>query len=224
MTKPNVLVVDVESCHKPGMCYVMFSRVQCLDQLNIIKDLNPEKITVDKDVLKEAKRLWEVSVNRNPGSWEDRQKVQGLRVCSLNVRSLRCHMEDVRRDPVLQQADILFCQETWLMKEEEKQEVYQLAGYKGHFVSEGAGKGIGHYVREGTPILSRRTLSLPTMQIVKICLADLHIINIYRSQEEPFHSVVSHLQQIISKDIDTLLVGDLNYCYSEQNKLSRYLQ
>ena len=223
MTKPNALVVDVQSCHKPGMCYVMLSRVQSLEQLNIVKDLDTEKITVDKDVVKEAKRMWKVSVNRNPGSWMDWQKVEGLRVCSLNVRSLRRHVEDVRHDPVLQQADILFCQETWLTQEEERQEVYQLAGYSGHFASEGAGKGIGLYVREGTPFLSRHTLSLPTLQIVKICLADLHIINIYRSQEEPFHSVVSHLQQIISKDIDTLLVGDLNYCYSEQNKLSRYL-
>ena len=83
VTKPNVLVVDVESCHKPGMCYVMFSRVQCLDQLYIIKDLNPEKITVDEDVLKEAKRLWEASVNRNPGSWEDRQKVQAPSMSGL---------------------------------------------------------------------------------------------------------------------------------------------
>ena len=222
MTKPNVLVVDVESCHKPGMCYVMFSRVQSLDQLHIIKDLKPEKITVDEDVLKEAKRMWEISVNRNPGSWEDRQNVKGLRVCSLNVRSLRCHIEDVRQDPVLQQADILFCQETWLTKEEEKQEVYQLAGYRGLFVSEGAGKGIGHYVREGTPILSRSIHSLPHMQLVKICLADLEIINVYRSRDEPFHSVVHHLQKFISKDIDTLLVGDLNYCYSGENELSRF--
>ena len=222
MTKPNALVVDVQSCHKPGMCYVMFSRVQSLDQLNILKDLNPEKITVDEDVLKEAKRMWEISVNRNPGSWEDSQNVKGLRVCSLNVRSLRCHIEDVRQDPVLQQADILFCQETWLTKEEEKQEVYQLAGYRGLFVSEGAGKGIGHYVREGTPILSRSTLSLPHMQLVKICLADLEIINVYRSRDEPFHSVVHHLQKFISKDIDTLLFGDLNYCYSGENELSRF--
>ena len=223
MTKPNVLVVDVESCHKPGMCYVMFSRVQSLDQLHIIKDLKPEKITVDEDVLKEAKRMWEVSVNRNPGSWEDQEKVQGLRVCSLNVRSLRRHIEDVRQDPVLQQADILFCQETWLAEEEARQEVYQLAGYKGCFVSEGAGKGIGHYVREGTPILSRSTFSLPHMQLVKICLIDLEIINVYRSRDEPFHSVVHQLQKFISEGIDTLLVGDFNYCYSRENELSRCL-
>ena len=224
VTKPNALVVDVQSCHKPGMCYVMLSRVQSLEQLNIVKDLDTEKITVDKDVVKEAERMWKVSVNRNPGSWMDCQKVQGLRVCSLNVRSLRKHVEDVRQDPVLQQADILFCQETWLTEEEERKDRYQLAGYRGHFVSEGAGKGIGHYVREGTPVLRRHSLSLPTMQIVKICLADLDIINVYRSQGEPFHSVVLHLKQIISEDVDTLLVGDLNFCYSEQNDLSRCLQ
>ena len=202
----------------------MLSRVQSLEQLNIVNDLDTEKITVDKDVVKEAERMWQVSVNRNPGSWMDQQKVQGLRVCSLNVRSLRRHIEDVRQDPVLQQADILFCQETWLTQEEERQEVYQLAGYEGHFVSEGAGKGIGHYVRKETPILRRHSLSLPNMQLVKICLAGLDVISVYRSQEEPFQSVVLHLQQFISKNIDTLLVGDLNYCYSGANHLSRCLQ
>ena len=211
MTKPTPLVIDVESCHKPGMCYVMMSRVQSLQQLNIVKDLNTEKITVDEDVLKEAKRMWEVSVNRNPGSWMDTDKVQGLRVCCLNVRSLRRHIEDVRQDPVLQKADILFVQETWLRAEEEKQEVYKLAGYRGTFASEGAGKGIALYVREGTPG-SRHTFSLPHMQMVRICLKGLDIISVYRSKEEPFQSVVNHLQQRIAKDVDTLIVGDLSRC------------
>jgi hypothetical protein len=223
VAKPNALVVDVQSCHKPGMCYVMLSRVQSLDQLHIIKDLEPEKITVDDDVLKEAARMWRVSVNRNPSSWMDRPKVQGLRVCSLNVRSLRKHIEDVKRDPVLQQADILIVQETWLTEEEEKQEVYKLAGYRGTFASEGNGKGIGLYVREGTLRGSRHIFSLPHMQIVTICLTGLDIISVYRSKEEPFQSVVTHLQQRISKDVDTLIVGDLNYCYSGENDLSRYM-
>ena len=223
MTKPSALVVDVQSCHMPGMCYVMLSRVQSLDQLNIIKDLEPEKITVDKKVLKEAARMWKVSVNRNPSSWMDREKVQGLRVCSLNVRSLRKHIEDVRSDPVLQQADILFCQETWLTEEEERQEVYQLTGYRGLFVSQGAGKGVGHYVRDGTPILSRHSFALPNMQIVKISLAGLDIVNVYRSKEELPPSAVNHLKNVISKEVDTLLIGDLNYCYSGQNAISRYM-
>ena len=223
--KPNALVVDVGSCNKPGMCYVMLSRVQCLDQLHIIKDLEPEKITVDKTVMKEAVRMWKVCVNRNPESWMDRENVKGMRVCCLNVRSLRKHMEDVRSDPVLLQADILIVQETWLTEGESRQEVYQLAGYRGVFASQGAGKGVGLYVREGSPSGSITVVSLPHMQILKICLEELDIITVYRSKEELPPSALHHLKELIAEDVDTLLIGDLNYCYcSEQNAISRYLE
>ena len=226
-SKPDALVVDVGSCNKPGMCYVMLSRVQCLDQLHIIKDLEPEKITVDKTVMKEAVRMWKVCVNRNPESWMDRENVKGMRVCCLNVRSLRKHMEDVRSDPVLLQADILIVQETWLTEGESRQEVYQLAGYRGVFASQGAGKGVGLYVREGSPRLTSgiTSLALPHMQILKICIEELDIITVYRSKEELPPSAVHHLKELIVEDVDTLLVGDLNYCYySEQNAISRYLE
>ena len=222
--KPNALVVDVGSCNKPGMCYVMLSRVQCLDQLHIIKDLEPEKITVDKTVMKEAVRMWKVCVNRNPESWMDQENVKGLRVCCLNVRSLRKHIEDVRSDPVLQQADILFVQETWLTVEESEQEVYQLTGYRGFFASQGAGKGVGLYVRDGLPAGSITAVPLPHMQILKICLEGIDIISIYRSKEELPSSALHHIKNIISSDTDTLLIGDLNFCYcSEHNAISRYL-
>ena len=59
------------------------------------------------------------------------------------------------------------------------------------------------------------------MQMVRICLKGLDIISVYRSKEEPFQSVVNHLQQRIAKDVDTLIVGDLNFCYSVENDLSR---
>ena len=224
-SKPDALVVDVGSCNKPGMCYVMLSRVQCLDQLHIIKDLEPEKITVDKTVMKEAVRMWKVCVNRNPESWMDRENVKGMRVCCLNVRSLRKHIEDVRSDPVLLQADIIIVQETWLTEGESRQEVYQLAGYRGVFASQGAGKGVGLYVREGSPSGSITVVSLPHMQILKICLEELDIITVYRSKEELPTSALHHLKELIAEDVDTLLVGDLNYCYcSEQNAISRYLE
>ena len=224
--KPNPLVVDVTSCHAPGMVYVMLSRVQCLDQLNIIKDLEPEKITVDKNVMKEASRMWKVCVNRNPERWMDRENVNGLRLCCLNVRSLRKHIEDVRSDPVLQQADILFVQETWLTAGESSQEVYQLEGYRGFFASQGAGKGVGLYVREGLPQASGiTTVALPHMQILKICLGGLDIISVYRSKEELPPTALHHLKQVIVKNEDTMLIGDLNYCYySEQNAISRFLK
>ena len=134
-------------------------------------------------------------------------------------------MEDVRSDPVLLQADILIVQETWLTEGESRQEVYQLAGYRGVFASQGAGKGVGLYVREGSPSGSITVVSLPHMQILKICLEELDIITVYRSKEELPTSALHHLKELIAEDVDTLLVGDLNYCYcSEQNAISRYLE
>ena len=40
------------------MVYVMFSRVQSLDQLNIVDVMDPSKITVNDKVMAEAARMW----------------------------------------------------------------------------------------------------------------------------------------------------------------------
>ena len=85
-------------------------------------------------ILKEYERMNEVSVNSNPTSWSDKT-VKGIRVSSLNVRSLRKHIEDVRLDNVLQQSDIICLQETWL-----EEEILELKGYLSYFNSQDRGK------------------------------------------------------------------------------------
>ena len=79
------------------------------------------------------------------------------------------------------------------------------------------------YVRKGLKIQDVRHHSSTNLQLLKICLGGLNVIAIYRSQEEPFFSVVRHLQNLLDKTTPTLLIGDFNYCYTEQNELSRYL-
>ena len=146
VSKPNSLVVGVTSANKPGMVYVMFSRVCSLEQLHIVDKLDPEKITVDDNVKKEASRMDKVSVNSNPSPWMNPATL-GLKVCSFNTRSLRKHMEDVRSDPVLLKSDVLCLQETWLEEGEEKDDRYQLEGFSGHFLSVGRGKGLAVFVK-----------------------------------------------------------------------------
>ena len=200
----------------------MLSRVCSLQQLHILQEMDPEKIRVDEKVLKEAKRMWKVSLNNNPGPWAN-PKVEGLRVASLNVRSLRKHVEDVRTDPHLKHADILCLQETWLTNEEEKDNRYQMVGYNGSFfLSQGRGKGMAVYTRRGLKLKDVRHHSSTNLQLLKICLDGLDIISIYRSKEESFFSVVHHLQNLLDKTNPTLLIGDVNYCFPEQNDLSRY--
>ena len=223
MNEPNLLVVDVASSHQPGMVYVMLSRCCNLQQLHIIDDLDPEKIKVNEKVIKEAQRMWKVCLNSNPESWKN-PKVEGLRISSLNVSSLRKHMEDVRKDPHLVHADILCLMETWLNEDEEAQNSYQLEDYDSFFLSQGRGKGIAVYVRKGLRVSDVQHHSSTHLQMLKICLEGLEIIPIYRSKEETLYSVTHHLQNLISKTTATLLIGDINYCFrSEQNDLSRYL-
>ena len=111
------MIVDVTSVHQPGMAYVMFSRVQSIEQLYIVDKIDTEKITVNDKVIKEAKRMHKISVIQYPCEWMN-QETPGLKVCSFNTCSLRKHIEDIRTDPVLMQSDILFVQETWLEEEE----------------------------------------------------------------------------------------------------------
>ena len=88
------------------MVYVMLSRCCSLQQLHILEEMDPDKISVDEKVLKEAKRMWKVSLNNTPRSWAN-PEVEGFRVASLNVSSLRKHIEDVRTDPHLKHADLI---------------------------------------------------------------------------------------------------------------------
>ena len=223
MSKPNHLVVDVQSSHQPGMVYVMLSRVCSLLQLHILQEMDPDKIRVDEKVLKEAKRMQEVSLNSNPGSWTN-PKVEGLRVASLNVSSLRKHVEDVRTDPHLLHADVLCLSETWLTEDEEEQPQYQLEGFNSFFLSQGRGKGLAVYVRRGLRTQDVRHHSSTHLQMLKFSFDGLDIIPLYRSQEEPFYSVAHHLQNFLHKTTTTLLIGDINYCFiKDQNDLSRYL-
>ena len=224
MAKPKSLVIDVSSAFQPGMAYVMFSRVQSLDQLYIVNAMDPEKITVDDKVIQEAKRMDKVSINRNPCNWMN-PNTPGLKVGSFNTRSLRKHIEDIRADPVLMQSDILFVQETWLETWEEELEQYQLEGYRAHFASQGRGKGLAAFVKEGVRrIIGISRFGEPNLQMVKVDMANVEVIGIYRSQEEPLHRLNQILRGFVNPRKDTLIVGDVNICANKPNDLGNYLR
>ena len=223
VAKPNSLVVDVTSSHQPGMVYVMLSRVCSMQQLHIVDKLDPDKIIVSEKVKAEAARMATVSLNTNPCEWMNPTEM-GLRVCSLNCRSLRKHIGDVKTDPMLLQGEVICLQETWLENGEGEQSRYQLEGYEGHFTSVGPGKGVAVYVKEGLNILGIYNFTDSNIQLSKITMRKLDIINIYRSQEEPLHSAAHHLQNFIDPEKDTLIIGDVNVCATKTNALRNFLE
>ena len=224
MAKPNSLVVDVTSSHQPGMVYVMLSRVCSMEQLHIVDKLDPGKISVNDSVRAEAARMTRVSLNANPCEWMDPAKV-GLRVCSLNCRSLRKHIGDVRTDPVLLQADVICLQETWLEDGEGEQGDYQLEGYRAFFASVGPGKGVAFYVKEGLrrPGGAHKFIE-EKIQLTKIGMKEVDILNVYRSQEEALPRAAHHLRDLIDPQTDTLVIGDINVCATKANPLRNFLE
>ena len=150
----------------------------------------------------------------------------GLRVCSLNCRSLRKHIGDVRTDPVLLQADVICLQETWLEKEEGETGDYQLEGYQAFFASVGPGKGVAVYAREGvTRPGGANMLTEANIQLTQIQAKEMEITNMYRSQEEPLPSAAYHLRNLIDPESNaSLVIGDLNICATKSNPLRNFLE
>merc|ERR1712020_654410 len=160
--------------------------------------MDPDKIRVNADVEAEAKRMSKVSINNNPCNCMN-PKAAGLKICSLNVKSLRCHIEDVKSDPVLLQSDIICLQEIWLNPGEEEGEQYQLPGFHGNFTCVGPGKGVAVYVKDKITSYSYTDTNEPLLQLGKISLDDLDIITIYRSQDEPPFRAAHFLKESIKK-------------------------
>ena len=220
MTKPNSLIVSIESAFQAGMVYVMLSRVCCLEQLFILGALKREKIKACPLVISENKRMESVSVNKNPTSWNS-VHIKGTRISSLNVRSLRKHIEDVQCDPVLLRSDMICLQETWVEQDEDETR-YQIQGYHAHFNSQGRGKGLAIYLKNYFNCV--KDIRTDSLQLSKMSSDKLDIIVVYRSQEETFLSLKNHLQTVINPSQTTLIVGDLNFCYtSKENECSIFL-
>ena len=201
----------------------MLSRVCSIEQLHIVDKFDPGKIIVNEKVRDEVARMTAVSLNNNPCDWMDPSKI-GLRVCSLNCRSLRKHIEDVRSDPVLLQADVICLQETWLNAEEGEKGDYQLEGYQAFFASVGPGKGVAVYVKQGLRRGEVHQFTDANIQLAKIARNELEVVNVYRSQDEPFPSAACHLRRLIEPGKDTLVIGDLNFCATKANPLRNFLE
>ena len=206
--------------------HVMLSRICQPDQLFIMEELAEENITVSADVAAECRRMDQVSFNANPDRWNNLD-IEGLRVSSLNVRSLRKHLTDLWLDPVLQKSDIVCVQETWLEEHESEDDRYIPEGFKGLFCCQGRGKGIAIFVRSDIfgSNSSGTSLAKPNLQMMKLITPTLDIINVYRSKPEPLSEVRRYLESVVEPRKPTVVLGDFNFCYmKEKNCLTEWLE
>ena len=152
-----------------------------------------------------------VSINMNPNSWNN-SKVKGLRLSSMNIRSLHKHIQDIREDALLMKSDMICLQETWLETRDKTD--YDVNGYELHLNSQGRGKGLAIYFKEGL-FEHVKDVKKPNLQISKMSAERIDVIVVYRSKDESYMSVKSQIETLLNLNKTTIL---------DKNELSEYFK
>ena len=119
--KPHKVALDLNSVFEDAQAHVMLSRVQCLDQVYIMKSLDESKIRTSQIGLAELERLKRISYNENPTAWNEPRRNNKVNIASLNCAGLTSHFIDIVADEKLKKADIIHLIETSLKKNASEQ-------------------------------------------------------------------------------------------------------
>ena len=147
------------------------------------------------------------SLNRNPSSWFQSGN-DLLKIASLNIRGLKGHIQDLRCDMRMQQADIIHLQETWVNDDEYSNLI--LDNYMSHFVNIGHGKGIVTYYKD--QFSHSEDIARENFQISKFSSEFVDSINVYRSQRGLQADLVNEITRLVTKGKITIISGDFNIC------------
>ena len=217
--KPQKAAIDLTTVFQPAMGYVMLSRVTSLEQLYIINSLPEKKLYPDTNALRELRRMENVSINTKPTEWEKTSGVT-VKVVALNCHSLLPKLTEIKADPILAYADILCISETWLSDNNSDDPSLQIDGFRLHLNNVGRGKGLATYCRP-EKLLDFTHFNDENMQITKIVLTDIEIINIYITvsiyKTKANKALVQNLVELINPLKTTLICGDFNICFVENN-------
>ena len=85
--RPMKIVIDLKRFREGGQGYVASSRIKELVQLFTLDELLEKKIYPNHRSLEEIRRLWEVSINNNPTSWDEDTTSEVTKISFLNTRS-----------------------------------------------------------------------------------------------------------------------------------------
>ena len=207
--KPNSLVIDLRTVREAAQAYVMLSRVQSLGQLFILDLVPVDKIYSSYTALEELERLKTISLNDNKKFFEKY-------LISCNVRSLAAHYHEIASSPQIKQADLVCLQETWLTDEKDYGHQLKIPGFNAYFCSAGSGKGVMIYCKENYKKIT--DIRTENHQILTVASTELNVINIYKSPSSTSLSLfLADLIRVFDDKKETLIVGDFNICFKEQN-------
>ena len=218
--KPLKVALDIKTVFSDGQAHVMLSRVQEIIQIYILDKLPEGKIRASVKALDELEVMNTRSINQNPIPW-DQSDENVIKITSLNCMNLINNYEDLVRDETIMKSSIIALSETWL----DVDKCLDIDGYKSHFNSIGAGKGLAIYMNdeEFKPSMEFKENK---MQITKIESADLQVITVYRSDQGSTQVLIDYLEMMIDLEVATVICGDFNICYkaNRKNRVTKFIE
>ena len=221
--KPMKLIIYVMDIWMAAITYVMLSRICALSQLYILDEFDESKMYPSQIALEELERLKTISLNNNPTDWEKVDHIT-LKISSLNCRSLKKHIADIKLDDNLLKSNIICLQETWLDEDENTQN-FEIPNYELHLNSNGRGKGLAIYFHKELSRHHEIDIKQENFQISMFSCCNIDVIVIYRSRNGSHDDITAILDTLIKRETPILILGDLNFCFLEHssNSTRRFL-
>ena len=204
------------------MAYVAMGRSEELKDIYIKGKVDPKGIHASPEALAETKRLQEIFDKRTECLEE--QKKNFWKVSYQNVRSLKCHQDDVVIDNYINSADIFALGETWLTENES----IPLLGFKDHNANFGRGKGVSMYSKmDEINRLVVNSVKSEIFSAIHYRTVNFDAIFVYWSSgctREETNEILSLLKSWIIKERPTVIMGDMNLDFSEESKVNKFFQ
>ena len=210
--KPLKVALDVKSIFEEAQGYVMFSRVQEMNQLYIIDEFDPNKIYPSAKALKELERMNRVAINNNLSPWQ-KEKSDTVKIMTFNCAGIKPHYQDIKCDSKLKKADMINLLETSLLSGDHDED-FPLMDYSQDFINIGMGKGIGTYF-DSKKFVKDQDIQTEKFQANKFRHNDIDLICLYRSQIGNSNTFLQDLTKLIDIRRPTIIMGDFNSCYRE---------
>ena len=215
--KPLKVIVSMDDIFAAAIIYVMLSRINSIEQLYILDKFDRTKIYPSKKALAELRRLHDIALNKRSTEW-DEEKEGSIKIISLNCRSLKKHFEDIIDDDMILKSHIICLQETWI-EENDDIERFKIQGYECSFNSKGKGKGLAVYFKESM-FKHQLDITEELFQLSIFSSDQLNLFVLYRSQGADQKILIDTIQELMTDDKPTLIIGDFNLSFSDGKKNS----
>lgn len=207
--KPAKVVIHLSDLFTKNQAYVCLTRVQELEQL-YIASFTEKWLKCDLTTKSKVEELNEKSI-QDQSSWFTNSS--NLKIASLNIRSLKLHLIDLKHDFTMCASDVICLTETWLHGDEEND--FSMTNYNSAFSSYGRGRGTAVFYKIGHLV---GTINRENITAVILKVQALTIITCYVSNKISENEFITIIQQYVKSPC--LITGDFNFVPDSKKNIS----